>query len=83
MFQLLSAYWPHIFFVLSIVMGATAAIHVAMTKEEVRSAVGWVGIIILSPVIGTVLYLFAVSIAFAARPLERNVRACAAPCWSI
>ena len=59
MFQLLSAYWPHIFFVLSIVMGATAAIHVAMTKEEVRSAVGWVGIIILSPVIGTVLYLFA------------------------
>ncbi len=59
MLELLSTYWPHIAFVLSVVMGATAAIHVAMTKEEVRSAVGWVGVILLSPIVGALLYLIA------------------------
>lgn len=59
MLDFLSPYWPHIFFILSVVMGATAAIHVAMTKEEVRSAVGWVGVILLSPIIGALLYLIA------------------------
>ncbi|MGE6741072.1 cardiolipin synthase [Allorhizobium pseudoryzae] len=59
MLDLLSAYWPHIVFVLSVLMGATAAIHVAMTKEEVRSAIGWVGVILLSPIVGALLYLFA------------------------
>ncbi|MCO5734522.1 phospholipase D-like domain-containing protein [Rhizobium sp. SSA_523] len=59
MLDLLSSYWPHIVFVLSVVMGATAAIHVAMTKEEVRSAVGWVGVILLSPIVGALLYFVA------------------------
>lgn len=59
MLDFLSPYWPHIFFVLSVVMGATAAIHVAMTKDEVRSAVGWVGVILLSPMVGALLYLIA------------------------
>ena len=45
MFELLSPYWPHILAFLSITMGAAAAIHAAMTKREVRSAIGWVGII--------------------------------------
>lgn len=59
MLDLLSPYWPHIVFVLSVLMGATAAIHVAMTKEEVRSAIGWVGVILLSPIVGALLYLIA------------------------
>jgi cardiolipin synthase A/B len=59
MLDLLSNYWPHIVFTLSVVMGATAAIHVTMTKEEVRSAIGWVGVILLSPIIGALLYLIA------------------------
>jgi cardiolipin synthase len=59
MFYLLSTYWPHILFVVSIAMGAAAAIHAAMTKEEVRAAIGWVGVIILSPIIGALLYAIA------------------------
>lgn len=59
MFYLLSTYWPHILFVISIAMGAAAAIHAAMTKEEVRAAIGWVGVIILSPIIGALLYAIA------------------------
>lgn len=59
MFYLISTYWPHILFVVSLAMGAAAAIHAAMTKEEVRAAIGWVGVIILSPIVGAVLYAIA------------------------
>ncbi|KAA0692579.1 phosphatidylserine/phosphatidylglycerophosphate/cardiolipin synthase family protein [Neorhizobium sp. P12A] len=59
MFDLLSTYWPHILAALSIVLGAAAAIHAAMTKEEVRAATGWVGVILLSPIVGAVLYAIA------------------------
>lgn len=55
----LPTYWPQILFVLSIVLGVPAAIHATMTKEEVRAAIGWVGVIILSPVIGAVIYAVA------------------------
>src|SRR5690606_2042083 len=59
MLDVLAPSWPHILFLISPVMGATAAIHAAMTKEEVRSAIGWVGIIMLSPFVGALLYLIA------------------------
>src|SRR6195952_1545802 len=59
MFKLIFAYWPHILLVLSITLGATAAIHAAMTKEEVRAATGWVAVIILSPIVGALLYAVA------------------------
>ena len=49
-------YWPHILAILSIIMGLTAAIHATMTKQEVRTAIGWVGVIILSPILGAVIY---------------------------
>lgn len=56
MLQTFSAYWPHVLIVLSILLGTPAAIHAAMTKDEVRAAIGWVGVILLSPIIGAVLY---------------------------
>ncbi len=59
MLDLAEAYWPHILFVISVLAGTAAAIHAAMTKEEVRSAIGWVGIIVLSPIVGAALYLIA------------------------
>lgn len=59
MLDLAETYWPHILFIISIVAGTVAAIHAAMTKEEVRSAIGWVGVIVLSPIIGAALYLIA------------------------
>lgn len=57
--EIISTYWPHVLAALSIVMGGVAAIHAAMTKREVRSAIGWVGVIILSPLIGTLIYMVA------------------------
>ncbi|MFS8110428.1 phosphatidylserine/phosphatidylglycerophosphate/cardiolipin synthase family protein [Rhizobium jaguaris] len=59
MFDLVIAHWGQILAVLSVAMGAAAAIHAAMTKEEVRAAIGWVGVIILSPIVGALLYAVA------------------------
>lgn len=56
MTELILHYWPHILAILSVVMGLTAAIHATMTKQEVRTAIGWVGVIILSPILGAVIY---------------------------
>lgn len=54
-----STYWPHIVLVTSGTVGLVAAIHAAMTKDDVRAAIGWVGVILLSPLIGAFLYLVA------------------------
>ncbi len=56
---LLQEYWPHITFLISLVAGATAAVHAAMTKHDVRAAIGWVGVILLSPLFGPFFYLCA------------------------
>lgn len=52
-------YWPHFVFATSIVVGVAAALHAAMTKDDVRAAVGWVAVIIFSPIFGAFLYLVA------------------------
>ena len=59
MFDLFTTYWPHILATLSIIMGASAAIHATMTKQEVRTALGWVGVILLSPFVGAAIYAVA------------------------
>jgi cardiolipin synthase len=56
---LISEYWPHLAFLLSLVVGGGAAIHAAMTKNDVRAAIGWVGVIMMSPLLGPFVYLIA------------------------
>lgn len=52
-------YWPHILLVLTIVSTAAAAVHAAMTKKDVRAAIGWVAVILFSPLLGALFYLVA------------------------
>jgi len=59
MLALLSDYWPHILAALSLVIATIAAVHAAMTKDEVRAAIGWVGVIVLSPFLGALIYAVA------------------------
>ena len=59
MWGILSTYWPHILAVITIALSAVAGAHAVMTKDEVRAAIGWVGVIILSPIIGPLLYAIA------------------------
>ncbi len=57
--QVFLEYWPHFIFILTVAAAATAAIHAAMSKTDVRAAIGWVGIILFSPLFGAFLYLIA------------------------
>ena len=56
MWEILSNYWPHLVAVVSLAMATAATIHAVMTKDEVRAAIGWTAVIVLSPIIGTLLY---------------------------
>jgi cardiolipin synthase len=59
MIDFLSHYWPHILAAISLLTGTVATIHAAMTKEDVRAATGWVGVILLSPILGAFIYMIA------------------------
>ncbi|MGE4339391.1 MAG: phosphatidylserine/phosphatidylglycerophosphate/cardiolipin synthase family protein [Pigmentiphaga sp.] len=52
-------YWPHLAVALSVAAGAAAAIHAAMTKRDVRAAIGWVALTLFSPLLGALFYLVA------------------------
>ena len=57
--DVLAGYWPHIIFAITVVASVLAAVHAAMTKQDVRAAIGWVGIVIFSPLFGALLYFVA------------------------
>jgi len=57
--EFLHAYWPHIIFGVSALAGTGAAIHAAMTKEDVRAAIGWVALALFSPLFGAFFYFVA------------------------
>ncbi len=59
MIAFIENYWPHFLAILSFALGAPAIIHAAMTKDDVRAAAGWVGVILLSPILGAVIYAVA------------------------
>ncbi|MEO7999743.1 MAG: phospholipase D-like domain-containing protein [Gemmatimonadaceae bacterium] len=44
------------FLVLHIVVATIACVHILLTKENVRSSVGWMGLVILSPLLGAMIY---------------------------
>ncbi|KOF54320.1 MULTISPECIES: phospholipase D-like domain-containing protein [unclassified Achromobacter] len=56
---LLIEYWPHLIFAVSVVAGTGAAVHAAMTKQDVRAAIGWVGVALFSPLFGALFYFVA------------------------
>ena len=75
---ILLEYWPHIVFVVSLAAGAGAAVHAAMTKQDVRSAIGWVGLTLLSPLFGALIYV----VAGINRIRKTRCRSSATrPCW--
>jgi cardiolipin synthase A/B len=57
-----STIWPWVLALLHTVLTLVASAHVVLTKRDSRAALGWVGIIWLTPLVGTVLYvLFGVN----------------------
>lgn len=51
-----SPLWPLFFFLLNFGLAIPAALHALMTKDQVQGAIGWIGVIILSPFVGSILY---------------------------
>jgi cardiolipin synthase len=55
--SVLARIWPHIAAGLTLFVSMAATAHVVLYKRDTRSAVGWVGLIWLAPVLGAVLYV--------------------------
>jgi cardiolipin synthase len=49
--------WPHFLFVVQTALAVAASCHAATRKREVRGAIGWIGVIWLSPFLGVLLYV--------------------------
>lgn len=56
MHEFLTAYWPHLTGILALAMGIAGGVHAVMTKSDVRAAAAWTGVIVLSPILGAVVY---------------------------
>jgi cardiolipin synthase len=52
-----STVWPWVLAAISTALALVASGHVVLTKRDPRAAMGWVGIILLTPIVGTILYL--------------------------
>jgi cardiolipin synthase len=57
MWRELAELWPHVLFVLQTTLAVIASCHAATRKREVRAAIGWIGVIWLSPFLGVLLYV--------------------------
>jgi cardiolipin synthase len=61
--------WGPLLAALDVVVATLAVAHVVLNKRDVRAAIGWCGIILLTPFIGTALYVL-----FGVNRLERKAR---------
>ncbi len=66
--------WPTLVSVLGVALSVIASAHVILHKRETRAAIGWIGLIWLSPFLGVVIYsLLGVNrITSKARSLRRD-----------
>src|SRR5687768_15030933 len=64
-----STIWPWVLAAIHSILVVVASSHVVLTKRDSRAAIGWVGIIWLTPIIGTVLYVM-----FGVNRIQRKAR---------
>jgi cardiolipin synthase len=66
--------WPHLLFAGTTALAIWASSHVVLTKRDPRAALGWVGVIWLTPIFGSALYY-----VFGINRIERKARALRKP----
>ncbi|MDB5402121.1 MAG: phospholipase D/Transphosphatidylase, partial [Rhodopila sp.] len=54
--ELLQA-WPSVTLAIGLVLTIGATLHILLTKREVASAVGWIGLVWFAPILGAISYL--------------------------
>jgi cardiolipin synthase len=64
------ALWPYLAGVLYAVVSLVASGHAVLRKRDTRAAIGWVGLIWLAPILGTLLYVW-----LGINRIERRARA--------
>ncbi len=64
-----STIWPWVIAVIHAGVMVVAAGHVVLTKRDSRSAIGWVGVILLTPIVGAILYVM-----FGVNRIQRKAR---------
>lgn len=69
MFDIFSTAWPYVLGLAHFVVMIFAASHVVLTKRDTRAAIGWAGIIVLTPFLGAALYF-----TFGINRLHRRAR---------
>jgi cardiolipin synthase len=58
----LGDFWPHFTGALVFAIEIAAAIHAVLHKRDSRAAIGWMGVILLTPLVGAILYyLFGIN----------------------
>jgi cardiolipin synthase len=48
--------WPHITFCAYVVLTAAASAHLVLYKKDTRAAIGWIGVVVMVPIFGALLY---------------------------
>src|SRR5262245_39868781 len=69
MLEIFSTVWPYLFGLAHFLVMIVAAGHVGLTKRDNRAAIGWAGIIVLTPFLGALLYFM-----FGINRLHRRAR---------
>ena len=54
--ELLREFWPHLVVAISTVLTAVASAHIVLHKKDTRAAIGWIGVVVMSPIFGAILY---------------------------
>ncbi|MGV8998258.1 MAG: phospholipase D-like domain-containing protein [Parvibaculaceae bacterium] len=76
--QFFADIWPFLFASIQLAAMLGAAGHAMLTKSDVRSAAGWVGFILLVPVLGWLVYLL-----FGVNRIERRARELRGPAHAL
>ncbi len=53
----LTTFWPHITATIALLLSLGCAGHAVLYKKDTRATIGWVGVIWLAPIVGSILYL--------------------------
>lgn len=54
--ETLRHWWPHILTAISLALMVLASAHVVMYKKDTRAAIGWIGVVLMSPILGALVY---------------------------
>jgi cardiolipin synthase len=70
----LARWSPHLLTLVGLALSLTLSVHIVFTKRQVRSAIGWLGLIWVAPFVGSLLYvLFGINrVRRRARTLRRG-----------